>query len=810
MNLFYSHPNKKISKHVEGIINKSFGDVDDWTKNLIIKHDWGKINRNFQNKILNNDKFSGYNHHSYLSAILNTLWSIYYHKYNGTITNKDIQSEIILINLSISGHHTTLKNIDKIYLDGELESLRDYIIGNKELIIDFKQFLIENNYSQDIINTLPDMIDDNTFDLCIEFINTNTNYIIENTDQLSNYFNIRNSSATLNDGDRRDASDYSIRLRHEDRLKYNYSLLNGYERLMNIFMSGEQTPLNLMRNEIREYAVDSLIKNLKNNDHRVFSLSAPTGSGKTLMLIKLALTILEHKGFDKYDILFSLPFLTITDQITSIVNNDLNVSPLNYTSNAEVSDSINKLLETNSDTEIKKLLYSENSLDHSFVITSFVQLFELFTTNKVSRLNKLINLKNRIIIIDEYQSLPPNLYYFFMGLLTEFCNKYDSYVIISTATMPNFDMDYDNFNNTKIKKIFKNKIKNPIELSHSKFFNHEVFNRYNITYNGKMDADRLIDFIKSNYNNSDDSVLCVLNTINTSTNIYTRMVNVNTNFEKIYLLNTKQTIVDRKRKLNQIIDDLKNNKKILVISTQLIEAGVDLDFNIVCTDIAPIPNIIQRSGRCNRNGKLNPKKGRVDVFVYQDDYIENNDNNCDSDYVYGTAELTKKFKTDVINYRINETFSEIDFHIKQNQYSWYQSTRNNLGKIKRENKSDLDLYKCISDGKYNDLGEFQLIPEDESKITIFVGDPQLWDEFEIKYNNLQFKSNQQSKIEFDKLKRKVFSCCVDVRMSHLNQAIPPEFEMTTDVDGKPKHKTIMGIHKLINHTERYDSETGLN
>ena len=248
-------------------------------------------------------------------------------------------------------------------------------------------------------------------------------------------------------------------------------------------------------------------------------------------------------------------------------------------------------------------IFSQDTFDHPFIITTFVQLFEALVSNRNSTLLRLPNFARTIFLIDEIQALPPRLYTFFTAYLDEFCRKFDSYAIISTATMPYVEIpDKEMPNDENPRMLFKGYVK-PCELLNRSFYEREEFNRYRITRIEHDDfrVEALADIVRKQLKSS----LVILNTIDDTKQLYDALNRgIDASLEdEFVLLNTHFTPNDRQRKIKLCKDRLKNNQRAVLISTQLIEAGVDIDFPVLYRDMCPLPSLIQSSGRCNRNGK---------------------------------------------------------------------------------------------------------------------------------------------------------------------------------------------------------------
>lgn len=777
-----SHPQKKLITHMKGVL--SHMSDDDYSKILSLFHDLFKFNPNFQKKI-RGDKFQGYDEHSYGSA---------YYLINGFINNiddvkdkfKNINDEnweiilLLLINI-IVGHHGHLRDIGKIFYDEKWDEMIKFL--KKNPISDkLNEFYNENK--KELNNCIFKFVDDHENG---DFYKGYQN--LESFDKyrkraLHYYLLTLTLYSELVNGDRRDASNNISYYRKSEKLRYNYSLDNNLKWLFRKFNTNELNDLNKMRNIIREDSVKRLQWLLKNKpQERVFTLTAPTAAGKTLLMLELALTILREAGMDKYDILYAIPFLSIADQTSKIINNDLKIETLNYTSSADTTDTLEELMLKSKDrNELLKYSFSENSLDHPFVLTTFNQLFETFFSNTTSKILKLKNLKNRIILVDEYQALQPTQYYFMLKILQEFCTEYDSYAIISTATMPYFKLDLDDVKNSNFKILFNNEIQ-PNELLSYKIFNSKVFNRYDIHFIGEMDANNLTN----NINRENDSVLCIMNSVRSSRRIYGILRN-SSNYEKTYLLNAKLCPLDRIKIIENIKEDLNNNKKILVVSTQVVEAGVDISFPIVYRDAAPPSSITQSGGRCNRSWEYD--RGNMKIFLYKDDDPTINQYDCDMIY-HGL--VTKSFRNDVKN-MIN-SMSEKEFHEKTNRYFY------GLSKYIDQGITDhgLDLSDLILNGRFGEIGKYRTIESNPDSICIYIGNDDIWQ----KYNDVLFMLNNAKSysvreiksIEFKKIRSEILQRTININENDLNDLSITE-------------EAVFGVHKLLDNNQ-YNSEFGL-
>ena len=437
MRKILSHPNKDLHIHLNGVLQKinRRGFTNIISNFVSPNHDIAKINENFQNMF--NGIFSGYRDHSYLSAYI----SLYIIFKNKQLKDKILNENILFINIIsniIASHHGYIKNITEIFDDEQLEKLKNFLESDTKL--PFEDFIKE--HYKDII--YDDFIFDRRYNKKIIDYASNKKYVsLWGENAIKYYYDTIFNFAQLIEADKRDASDNENYEILENIKNYNYTFDNN----LNLYLSKlkSNSELNLKRLEIRNDAEKNLLNNLKTNN-RMFELTAPTGSGKTFMMLKLANIIQQEKG--DYGIIMSLPFTSIIDQTADICETDILLNCLNYTSVSNTTHELNKLineLDNNYNSiNLKNLIscnFPEETFDHPFVITTFIQFFQTLISNKNNVAIKLPNFTKRIFLIDEFQSLPSSLYTFFYGILQYFCETYDCYCVLSTATMPNFNLN---------------------------------------------------------------------------------------------------------------------------------------------------------------------------------------------------------------------------------------------------------------------------------------------------------------------------------------------------------------------------------
>lgn len=717
VNILKSHPNKLLFTHVEGVRNNVIQLVENLKIPRIgelaaIFHDLGKINPNFQAK-LTKTQSNGYSHHAYLSAL--AFYGFCLKPGNMKIIQEFLkdrfsQSDLIALIILIAKHHGHLPNFIP---QGSLES-EPYIVSQQEIkelydfnsahlqqlpIKGFIEYYFKENADSDIVSLLEEERLKKAFYEEIKFQES------KNEAALDYFLNTQFSFASLILADKNDAGD--LELIQSDRKKVDqFSRIYPKQIEQYISKFKSNSALNILRNQIRKEAVSNIDGYLKDNE-RVFELTSPTGSGKTIMLLSLAAKIIENKGALR--ILYSLPFLSITEQVEKEVleifkdySEEHFIQRIDSKSNDNRFNGLQKELDKTPTAEkiaeLEALAFQQQTFSYPFIITTFVQFFETLLSNKNGTLLKLPNFSNCIFLIDEIQALPPRLYTFFVAYLNKFCRKFNSYAIISTATQPNFNLQ----DKEEMKSFFEDyKLPKPL-LNHHKYFNDKVFNRYQIDLKeNTYDIQKLTEEIIR----EDDSVLVILNTIDDSKLLFKSFIEEGLSTKEVYLLNTHFIPEDRNEKIKIVKERLDKRLKTILVSTQLIEAGVDIDFPILYRDFAPISSIVQSSGRCNRNGKLD--SGKIIIFS-----LERNGKKR-AELIYGLGK-----DKDILGFTkqaLNKT------HYEENQLLEVQkiffdriSEELNFAQHSQEKgKLNFNFIKDIKECAYEKIGKFQLIDEQE-------------------------------------------------------------------------------------------------
>lgn len=401
----------------------------------------------------------------------------------------------------------------------------------------------------------------------------------------------------LIDADRRDTAEFMCgqkehRLSEDEFAKLWVDYRNKIEVKMNSF-NGESN-INRLRNEMSLFC-----KNFVCNGDGVYRLAIPTGGGKTYASLRYAIHMAcESK---KKHIYYVAPFLSILEQnardIRAVLDDDANI--LEYHSNIVMGKDDTE--------ELKRYeLYSE-SFASPIIMTTMVQLLNIMFDGSTQNIRRMHQLCDSVIIIDEAQSIPVkciSLFTTMINFLKIVCN---TTVIMCTATQPLFENVDRKLLYTWPMDIIPDAKKYALKFKRVNIVNSMC----NIGYG----TEQLADFILSKF---DNNILVILNTKAAVRAVYDEIKKrVNGETVKVIQLTTYMCASHR---LN-VIDDMKSalkTEKIICISTQLIEAGVDVSFETVIRSQAGLDSIIQAAGRCNRNAE------NSNAYLYVINYLEEN------------------------------------------------------------------------------------------------------------------------------------------------------------------------------------------
>ncbi len=476
-----------------------------------------------------------------------------------------------------------------------------------------------------------------------------------------------------------------------------------------------QNELSKLRTQARKEVVAN-VGELNLDKNHLFTLSAPTGIGKTLtsleFSIKLRNRIAHEKGYQPL-IIYALPFINIIEQ-TYEVFKEVFGDKYRILAHYQFADVFSQFGSKNDeDDELNLKVYHRNlmSLDTwqaDIVITTFVQFFKTLITGKNRLLKKFNHLAGSIIIIDEIQTLPVNMLPL-LGAMLYFLTEYlRSYIIVMTATQPGI------FKLTKqVLSIESFDVRNPIkELlpNNAKYFNYFKRTKIIPLIDKELDKeDEFLEIFKQRWDKT-KSALIVVNTIKRSIKIYNALKEHLANFP-IFYLSTNITPLEKEQRVKEIKTKLENRERLILVSTQVVEAGVDLDFDMAFRDIGPIDSIVQIAGRINRNYK---KGEYLPLYVvhFKDD----------ASRIYGTITVDQTLKA-------LSGYKEVSEHEYKKLVEKYFTDL-----AERKSFDDyVEIFNAIKSLDYSKIEEFEVIKNDYAKYNIFI---------ELDLKNSKVKANE--------------------------------------------------------------------
>ena len=313
----------------------------------------------------------------------------------------------------------------------------------------------------------------------------------------------------------------------------------------------------------------------------LYNLTVPTGGGKTLASIAWALEHALKYGKDR--IIIAIPYTSIIAQTAAILRNIFG--------NENVIEHHSNLLRDSPNENEMELLATEN-WDAPVIVTTNVQFFESLYACKTSRCRKLHNICNSVVILDEAQMLQPEYLKPILHILQGLQSSFKTSVLFCTATQPVFEGVIGS------RKASFMGLTSPVkEIIPDGYELFSAFKRVHIDWKESIYSfDKLAEELAGH-----KQVLCVVNTRKEAQELFRRMPKDGI---RTVHLSRMMCSVHIMKVIDEIKEKLNNEEPIRVISTQLIEAGVDIDFPVVYRVFAGLESIIQAAGRCNREGKL--------------------------------------------------------------------------------------------------------------------------------------------------------------------------------------------------------------
>lgn len=709
----------------------------------IVFHDFGKINENFQEspEKMNNSYFRGKNkpksvistHHSGLGAYLFIVKHI---EETTTVIdqkhNHIAMLAILMFSYAIFKHHGKYLN-DK-YRDTIHFSAKE-VICMKKYITNY-QYIIEPKIAKDLTLNLK-----KTFDFLDSYQCFNS---------FSLYALVRLNFSLLTASDYLASGEYMIGIKvkelgtlKEKRINEIYEFVSQSDLMKNDLVEKKNynkwtyqalaegfefknpkeqsnSNLNLLR---REMALEVILNIRKNKDKNLFYIEAPTGGGKTNLSLLATVELLKsNEATNK--VFYVFPFTTLITQTYSSIQETLGLTE------DEVIQLHSKADFKQKNEEDQDGLYGDkkqNFIDYLFVhypfcLLSHVKFFDLLKTNEKSNNYLLHRLANSIVVIDELQSYNPEHWDKIIYFINHYAKLFNIKFILMSATLPKIgdlavlEKEYVSdfiYLLPNAKHPEKGYFLNP-NFSKRVAFNFDLFERENLTLEEiaqsllkKSQKYAALDFGKAK---PKDSVYCIIEFIfkKSATEFHQAIIGIHDNFfDEILVLSG--TILEHRRK--EIINALKNpdnrKKRILLITTQVVEAGVDIDMDLGFKDRSIVDSEEQLAGRINRN--VNKKGCTLYLFNYnKEQVIYGQDKRYKETKKMKVADYQRILREKDFDYLYNTIFKNINFWANSDSVS------------KENHKNQLKYYKAkVENLQFQSVHwDFKLI--DQENISCFM------------------------------------------------------------------------------------------
>lgn len=349
------------------------------------------------------------------------------------------------------------------------------------------------------------------------------------------------------------------------------------------------SPVGTQRNQV----LQACLEQGRTGPRGIYTLTVPTGGGKTFASLAFALEHAAAHGLNR--VIYVIPYTSIIDQ-TAQTFTDL-LGEENVLAHFSTADY--KMVEKDDLTpsQYRSLLASEN-WDAPVIVTTAVQFFESLYANRSSRCRKLHNLANSVLIFDEAQTLPCDYLLPCVSAIAQLVQHYGVTAVLCTATQPDLGGLFREFAPEQPLR----------ELSPDPDLLYQVLRRVTLGDLGTVSYEALVGQLKEH-----EQVLCVVNRRKTAQALFAALPQ-----DGSYCLTTLLCAADRRRQLAEIRARLENGLPCRVVSTSLIEAGVDVDFPSAYREQAGLDSLLQTAGRCNRNGKRLAGESPVWLFRLED------------------------------------------------------------------------------------------------------------------------------------------------------------------------------------------------
>lgn len=565
-------------------------------------HDLGKFTKYFQDYLLY-EKDSRLKHHAHISAL--TFYR--YLKVNSTLKFSGNQQEkeavLFLAYLVVRQHHQNL-SLKGLFSDSYAMTMWKELSDQARDLLNKNDIILKTLGMEEQNIEISNIIDIETLRTDRQLTNQPARFKNRRFSHEKWYFLLLYLFSLLIDSDKLDSAQIA-------RKPLNDLPSQRVPEFIHEKHPSDSTNQFVDRRDEARRTIVSQVENLNKDElqeNRIFTLTAPTGLGKTLSSLQAALILRERLSYIyhyKPRMITAIPFINIINQ----TNEDYE-KVLGREGDIVVHHRLADLKAANDDKEEKmtldKAFLEVESWEGDVVLTTFVQLFQSLMTGHNRRLKKINKLAGSIVVLDEIQSIPEIYMPLIGACLLRLSEYYGTRFILMTATQPKI-LELGEKLIKKTEPQFKSPT--PVRLlpDHKKYFTELARSKILPRLSESMDTEEFVSFFNKTWGKH--SSLIVVNTIKRSIELFEALRDSLPNHVNLLYLSTNIIPKHRGEVIKKAKTLLKNKQPVVMISTQTIEAGVDLDFEIGYRDLAPLESIIQTAGRVNRKGDFVDKNG---------------------------------------------------------------------------------------------------------------------------------------------------------------------------------------------------------
>jgi len=778
MTVFESHPGIPLDRHLLEVADR----VSDFCRDIqsdkefsraarlvALSHDLGKATRYFQEHLRGHRVNTSLSSHALLSAVI-AVWHL----------GKRFPMHWKLpIFIAIRSHHSNPSNPSElVYPKHEWEYLQKQA---QSIDVERLKLLMESiNLEIDETETLLPSFED----FRVQF-----SWPSEDVRGIHLYFTTNILLGMLVDADIRAVIGLKA---NENRQHFPDDIVDRY--LNHIPKS---SPIDPLRQEFYKTVITNIKKLGITN--KFMALTAPTGIGKTLAGFSAAIklrNIIQKETGRLPRIIYVLPFTSIIDQNFDVIRQVLERNGItsdillkhHFRSNPSKRDpklkakdiwnllEENKILKEQKAEELLKRYEQAHTRvetwDGEIVITTFVRFYETLFTSRRSEMRRLHRLAGSIVILDEVQNIPVKYWEATEHALQFFAENWDTRFILMTATRPAMFQDIPELTQPKKSVFFE-------RLSRTKLYIENTPSPY-----AEIDNWLLPKIVSAR------SFMVVMNTIRSAQEVYAALQDQLQDF-KLYFLSASLIPAHRETRIKEITENLRSSHKVGLIATQVVEAGVDLDFDVVIRDLAPLDSIVQAAGRCHRN-QFKDSDGKVFLVRLVD--AEHGEKHL-ATYTYDGV-LIQTTEEILRSYNLLQEKSYP--HLVEN---YFQKLR-----VEGRKPQDKSLLKCIKFLNYDELRMFNLLEQRIYQVPVFVE----YDENAEKIvENLRKLQDLKISSFSDRMKRRIFIKSIKTNLWEYIVNVSAEIVVDAGLTTLPYLSSILHLSsKHPNFDEIYDKDIG--